>query len=227
MQHKIYVFRTHKINLANLFLSMVYHNNKNLAFEPCYYNITNGKFFTVSIGSFAEKCQNLTQTSFRNINWTEHVDKLYPFIEQAEQLNRSLVFGCHSDEQIDFLKEHFGDDVYTVGIDYDQAMYPTLLNDAVEYHLYLLDSNQIESNEHDRELSQLAFRERVDAYKNSFEQINLFPHKSFAERDYNINISDFTDQALMLEHLTNIFGPISDNTTVDYYQQWLSGFTAK
>lgn len=226
MQSKIYLFRTHKINLANLFLSMVYHNNKNLAFKPCYYNITGGKFFTVDIGEFAEECQRLTQTSFRNINWAEHVDILNPFLEQAQQSNQSLVFGCHSDEQIDFLKQKFGNDVYTIGVDYDQDLYPTLLKNAAEYHVYLLDNNQLEFNDADRQLLSLPYRDRVDAYMNSFDQINLFPHSSSAIRDYNVNVADFTDPELMMSHVQNVFGTI-DKTTADYYQQWLSGIIAE
>lgn len=226
MHPKIYVFRTHKINLANLFLSIVYHNSKNSAFEPCYYNITGGKFFTVDIGKFAEESQNLTQTSFRNINWMQHIDKLSDFIARAQDLNQVLIFGSHSDDQIDFLKEYFGNDAYTIGIDYDQDMYPTLLTDAVEYHLYLLDNGYIESNDRDKELAQLTFTDRVDAYKSSFDQMNLFPHSVSSPRDYNVNVSDYTDQTAMFKHLTNIFGTINE-TTVDYYQQWLSGFTSK
>ena len=226
MHPKIYLFRTHKINLANLFLSMVYHNNKNLAFKPCYYNITGGKFFTVDIGEFADECQTLTQTSFRNINWVEHADKLQPFIDQAQQSNQALVFGSHSDEQIDFLKQKFGDDVYTVGVDYNQDLYPTLLKNAAEYHVYLLDTGQIESNTSDLELKSLSYQDRVNAYINSFDQINLFPHSSSAPRDYNVNVADFTNQDLMLSHIQNVFGTI-DKTTVDYYQLWLTGFTAE
>lgn len=219
MQPKIYLFRTHLVNLTNLFVGMVCHNEQNRAYKPCYYTLVNNKFFDVIVGDFAQSCQIATQTSFRNIEWTQHISILE---EQVLGTNQTLIFGSHSDEQIDYIKNYFGTDVYTVGINLSHDLDKELYQNLAEYHVYLLDNNKVEATPLDLEKSSLPHGQRVSYYNDSFNTVEMIDFPEPVVRDYNIDVADFFNRSATLTHLENI-GLDIEESTIDYYNQWLLG----
>jgi hypothetical protein len=105
-----------------------------------------------------------------------------------------------------FLKNHFGQCITTVGINYNKDLYPVLLKNVAEHHVWLNSA-----------------RETVDYYIQEFGKINLVPECSINNCDYNILVNDFFDVELLSTHFENLGFPFTPSSQ-EMYNSWHSAW---
>jgi hypothetical protein len=219
---KIYLLKLRSINIYNLLLAQLYENAGDQVFNPCRFTVNNQGFLDISvIGDFAKSQANNPEKDFRYIDWTASLDTLDNSINQATTQNQYLIFGSYHNKQIEFLKNHYGSKLMTIGINYQENFYPQLLKHKAKYHLHLLTTNQLPASELDQQLiASLSSEELVNYYSNAFNEQNLIPCSDVDVYDYNVNLDDFYKKDLMTQHLNNIGIPFT-SATEQFYDQWL------
>ena len=218
MPKKIYVVRTHGINVTNLFISMMVLNEHDRAYKICDYELSrDGKFFILTPGEMVNHYEETLQTEFRNIDWSENIDLLAESVEDSG--DRLVIFGNHNVDSIRAIKKRFGDDVMTIGINYSNQDYYYLLRNMAEYHVWCLRNGLLTPTEHD-DLT-ISDTELTDHYTREFERMGLIPRNSEESFDYDINFRDFMDRGRMTEHLKAI-GLEPNAATLDHYDHWRS-----
>jgi hypothetical protein len=224
MSTKIYLFKTHPINITNLALAQLIENAVGLSYETCSYSLRDNKFFKLIVGKFAQKQTDNPANDFRHIDWSIPVNlsNLNQSVELAATQNKFLIFGNNSNNQIDFLKTYYTNDIVTIGINYNENMYLTLLDNMVKYHIYLLNNNS-NISQLDRELlNTKSSAELIDYYTNTFNQQNLIPRISVIDCDYTILVDDFFNKSVMAKHYINLGVPFTI-ASEQYYDTWLAG----
>lgn len=219
----IYVFRTHKINLTNLFLGILYVSAGAQVHGPCYYSINNDGFFDLIEGDFARHmCENPSD-NFRNIDWPNNIDRLH---EILDRVNKHLIFGSHHVDQIQYLKSQFGNKSITVAVNYDPDDYDLLLKNLAQNHVRLLQSNMIQANQHDQDLMlKLGNTDLVQHYQHEFDRMRLIPVSISDTFDYVIKVKDFYNKNKVADHVTNLGFEFSESAQ-KYYDYWISRQTA-
>lgn len=224
MSTKIYLFKTHPINITNLALAQLIENAVGSSYETCSYALIDNKFFKLIVGKFAQKQTDNPSVNFRHIDWSIPVNlsNLNQSVELATAQNKFLIFGSNSTNQIDFLKKYYTNDIVTIGINYNENMYLTLLDNMVKYHIYLLNNNS-HISQLDRELfNTKSSAELIDYYTNAFNQQNLIPRTSVIDCDYTILVDDFLNKSVMAKHYNNLGVPFTI-ASEQYYDTWLAG----
>lgn len=195
MLHKYIVFKTHPINITNLFIGMTIESLSNFLYRPCY-SILDGKFFHCAPNLFANFCED-AERSFRYLIWDQsNIDKL---VSIANETEKSIVFGSHNNDQIKIIQNALKDQCYVISIDYTEQSYQILLDNLVSYHLYL---NNLTDYEH---------------YVTEFDRMQLIPKSSFCPADYNINFADFFNKEKMQQHFQNLKFQFPNT----FYDNWL------
>ena len=222
MNFQLYLIKTHRINLTNLFIGMLNLNEKNRAYETCYYELVDDKFFKQCPGGMAKGLVRDPFADFRNFPWSNNIEKLNTLLSISSLQNKILTFGNHKAEELIAIKNHCNDKAITIGINYTEDIYPLLLTNVAEYHIWLLKHNRINKNEQDQyNLDHLTYKEQVDYYTHAFNEINLIPRSNIEYLDYNINVEDFFSESKLYNHFANI-GINLNNETKQYYRTWQS-----
>ena len=194
-------------------ISQIVENSTESFFDSCRYDLVHNKFFVLQLNNFAKNIGDV-----RNLEWSNNT----MYLDKCLESGKKLIFGSHHDSQIDFLKRHYKSDIMTIGINYGEDMYPLLLKNVAEYHIYLLGNGSIQPNENDEILMEtLNHHDLVNYYSTEFNSINLVPHSSFVNCDYNIIVNDFLDKSKMADHFRNIGFPFTEESQ-KYYDQWFS-----
>ena len=213
MSTKIILFKTHKINLTNLAISQIVENSPESFYDSCRYTLVHGKS---SISQPNNSLKNIGEV--RDRDWSTGFD----YLDKCLESGKKLIFGSHHDSQINLLKQKYGMDVLTVGINYDEDLYQSLLKNVAEYHVYLLRTGSIDASEKDDILIEtLVYGDLVKYYMREFDSINLVPRSSFINCDYNIPVADFFDKQKMSNHFDKIGFPFTKESQ-SYYDQWLA-----
>ena len=196
MLSKFIIFKTHLINVTNLFLGSVVDSIADQLYYPCVYNIED-QFFVCQNGKFSKMLVGDPQTGFRKIDWSqgEHLANLKQI---SNTTSKSIIFGHHDSNQIEFLKDQFREHALTISINYTSDSYKKLLTNVVHYHEYV---NKIQNREH---------------LYNEFDRMQLIPRASHYSADYNIDFEDFYDQQKMQLHFDNLQIVFPET----YYQTW-------
>lgn len=221
MSNKLYIVRTHAINLTNLALALILTSEQFKLYYPCEYQITDGKFFNVIPGKFVKDAvASNPNVTFRNINWQQNVSYLDSCLSK-----RSVAFGTHRDDQILWLKENYGENAITIGVSYTEFEYPMMLKNLSEYHIHLLQTGHLDMNYKDREqISQLSNIQLIEYYMELFDSMNLIPRTSQPVCDINIPVIDFTNLKIMQAHY-NKMSVAFNNSTLTLYQSWLDNIS--
>jgi hypothetical protein len=202
----IFLFKTHPINVTNLAQTLFLENAVDTSHEACQYIIEKNKFIThKKFGSFARSIY-LNNKNWRELDWANALDILESQLDIATKQNKVIIFGSNRDDQIDFLKRHFNHDITTVGINYNQDMYPLLLKNVAEHHVWL--NSTVDSTEH---------------YIQEFDKMNLVPRSSIINCDYNILVNDFFNFDLMSKHYENLGFPFT-LISQEMYNTWRSNW---
>ena len=223
MSTPLYVFTAHQVNIANLVQYHIVNYTPEKFYKNCtYYN--DGKFLFSDAGDAVKEIALVTDnTPIRRTDWSPHIELLTEYIEQATKHNQYMLFANHNLEQITLLKQHFGSAMKVVCINYDQNLYPYLLKNMAQYHVYLLTHNKIHTTETDS-LVLKNLSTAVEYYSEAFDQMNMIPKSSISTGDYNIYIDDFFNHKLMTEHFDNLGFPV-DNARPGLYHSWLNVIT--
>lgn len=234
MSTKIFLFKTHSINFTNLVMGQVTKNAPDQMFESCTYSLERNKFLELTQHRWCQARKNHvlgnlitsigTEFDFRKIDWRDaHAIKyLEDSLEQAKLQEKHVLLGTHLNEQLTFLKQHFGDDIVTVAINYHDNMYSVLLKHMAEYHVYLLNNELIPLSENDVILSEtLSDKELVTHFTIEFDRMNLIPRESIIECDYNIMVDDFMNPEQMETHMKNIGFPFTEDGRA-FYSKFLT-----
>jgi len=216
MSTKIYLFKAHPINVSNLAIYAMDSIFINKLFGPCRPYIEN-KFLFCEPGLVDIEISKFTDTTTRKVEWHQHIKIFEGLVDQATQVDQNLVFGNYSDEQIEIIAGHFKNCI-TIGINYNESLYPYLISNMAQYHVYALKQGYILPNKVDLEI--LSGSDPVDYYKTAFDQLNLIPKSSISKFDYNIDIQDFFKPNIMTDHFNNLGDlPITSDSL---YHKWLT-----
>lgn len=222
MQPAIYLLKLRTINIYNLPLALLYENDWDHIYDPCRFVVNNQGFLDITtVGDFAKSQTPNPEKDFRYINWSESLSTLDYSLNQSIEKNKYLVFGSYCTDQLDFLKNHYGKQVLSIGINYQENFYPYILKHKAKHHVHLLSVDQSLATELDKQLfATLSLDDLIAYYSNAFDQQNLIPHSDVTDYDYNINIEDFFNKSLMLQHFSNIGVPFTPQSE-KYYDLWL------
>jgi len=217
MSPTIYLIKTHKINLSNLFLLLLLENLKDFSFNACEYTLQNKFIVLEKLGNFAQSVIPDPKNNLRFANWKDYLDLLNQQVSIAQAQNKKIIFGSHHDDQIDFLKNHYKDEITTIGINYTDNLYFKLLQNVAEFHLFQLKNQQIAINNYDRHLlNTKSDLELVEYYSIEFDKLNLIPITYQSQFDYNISIDDFYNFDSIKKH----FGNLNISTVDNSYYLW-------
>lgn len=226
MSTLIYLFKTHQINISNLAQAQALENADTQCLDRCYYHLEGNKFFKITLGNFVTSHLTTPSDDFRTINWTTLLTNLDLYVDQAQQQGKFLISGTVRDDQISFLKQHYGSDILTIDVGYTDAVYQNLLFNLAELHLYRLTNNQLPITDIDQEiLKTLSSDQAIYYYVNAFDQQQIIPKSSKSDCDYRIMIDDFTNKSAMSGHFTDIGLPFTAGSE-SFYDHWLANQTA-
>jgi hypothetical protein len=202
----IFLFKTHPINVTNLAQTLFFKNIAHVSYHACEYAIQENKFITHE--KFGDLCSSINPNpnNWRELDWSGVLDKLEFQLDIASSQNKIIMFGSHRDDQISLLKRHFGQRITTIGINYNQDMYPLLLRNVAEHHVWLNCTT-----------------EPADYYIQEFDKINLVSRSSITNCDYNILVNDFFDAGLMSKHYENLGFPFTA-ISQEMYDAWHSNW---
>lgn len=214
MSTKIFLFKTHQINVTNLAVAQIVENSFDSFYNSCRYKLVHNKFFVLQLNDFA---RNIGEQP-RNKDWSNSIN----YLDNCLASNKKLIFGSHHDSQIDLLKAHYKSEILTIGINYNEDLYPALLKNVAEFHIYSLNTGSIKPSELDDMLmDSMKYQDLVDYYSKEFDTIKLIPKSSFVQCDYNILVNDFLDKDKMSNHFNNMGFPFTKESEL-YYNQWIS-----
>ena len=165
---------------------------------------------------------------WRNINWPNNIPALEEFLT-AE--SRHVWLATVYEKQAAILKEHFGERIKTVAMNYTEEMYPVVLENWARFNatLYLngdiqqrgamIDSQFINlpSNLPDNflELAEY-FRANVELFRDGL------PQEITNHADYVIDLKDLYTESVFFNHLAQL-GTLPTPKSVIYYNKWLTG----
>lgn len=211
MSTKIILFKTYPVNVTNLVIAQLIENAVDSFYSPCRYILTDNKFFTANPGEFANNFSNI-----RNANWLDSLS----YINSCLAYEKTLIFGNHNNSQISYLKSIYKSDILTIGINYNEDLYPALLTNFAEYHVHLLNTGSIVPNDADKMvLTTLTEKQLVSHYIQLFDSNGSIPRSSNFDCDYNITLNDFVDKSKMEYHFCNLGFPFTEES-LNYYNHW-------
>lgn len=219
MSTPLYVFKAHRISVANLVQFHIVNYQPEKFYKNCTYSNQGKLLFSVDGEAVKEIAQITNDTPIRYTDWNSHIDLLSSYVDQAKQHNQIMMFANHDINQVQLLKNHFDDSMTMVCINYRENLYQYLLKNMAQYHVYLLQNNLLIPSDTDREILN-NIDSAIEYYQESFDQHNLIPKSSIHQGDYNIWIDDFFDINLMETHFNNLGFPL-DNHRPGLYHSWL------
>ena len=210
--HALYIFKSYsRINVTNILQWCFMLSNNNL-FEPCVPILT-GTQLDVIPGKFLLKFTQ-DKYAFRDIDWLSNIDTLKDIIKSTD---KSIVFGVHSESQVNFLKAQFKDCALVITCSYDEPeIYDRFLTDIARRHINLQNLGSIELNESDKILTTV---ERIEHYKKVFMEQELIPTTLSYRGDYNVPVRDLFDKDKLFRHLSNIKVTASPAAS-EFYDKW-------
>lgn len=220
---KIVTFKSHKINILNLVPYHLIESSIDQWYGPCRAHLDQSSGHLYSQSDILEK-QTFEQFNcgLRDVQWSQHVDYLDHIASRAQSFNKSLFFGTHSEEQLNFLANMFGDDSSIFVLSYTRHDYEQLLENVAQYHVYLLVSHKLMANSVDAQQIKRPRWEAVDFYKKEFDQQQLIPCSYSDSRHYEIPYKDYTDRKKMHKHFSYLG---SQDCQGGFYDRWLKLYT--
>ena len=221
MSIKIFLLKTHKINLTNIVVAQLIKNAGQQCYSPCEYSLSD-KFIDITLGEFAKSQHSVTDQQVRYIDWTAHIDKLEASVALATQQNKFLIFGTHDPHQLNFLKNYFGESIFTISVNYQPNSFSLLIKNMSEYHVHLLKLNSLPITEIDQKLLESSTDQQlISHYQFEFSNLKLIPQSSITKADYSIPVDDLFNKSSMSDHFINIGLPFTQKSE-SYYDSWLS-----
>ena len=220
MSVNLYVVKLKPINIFNLPLALLNAALANRVYDSCSCSIDSNGEIIIDIGKFAYTHSVDPANKFRTINWAEQITDLETSVASAISQGKVLVFGTYRQDQIDYLKDRFGDTIVTVGVKYNENMYPLILTEFAKKHIRLLGLGQVPVTEYDNNIMSGSFDDRLSHYYQAFDQQQLIPRTELDKCDLVIPLDDFYSIDAMQQHIKKL-GILFNTKTIDLYNQWL------
>lgn len=215
----IYVARTHRVNATNILVALLIESAGSRVHGACYYSISTEGFLDQVPGDFARTMVEDPVLQTRHVDWTQHWPELERYHDQAAN---NLIFGSHHLEQIEFLKQQFGDQVCTMALNYDQADYDHMVLNMARDHVRLLQNNRLTATVHDQDLTQrLTQPQLIEHYAQEFDSMGLIPTEVQETHDHQVCYRDLFRPARMQRVLEDLGFEFTDRART-YYDYWLS-----
>lgn len=163
---------------------------------------------------------------WRNIDWPKNIPALENFLESEP---RNVWLATVYADQLTAMKQHFGNDICTVAVNYDQAMYPVVLENWARFNATLWLNGDVKQRHAmiDSQFDQLPtqipsdfdqltqhFRDNVGLFKDGL------PEVITTRADYVVNLKDLYNEKAFFNHLEQL-GTLPTPKSVVYYQDWL------
>lgn len=221
MSVNLYVVKLKPINIFNLPLALLNEALGNRVYDSCKCSIDVDGQIIIDIGKFAHSHSDDPANKFRTIDWSTLIDNLETSVANAVSQGKVLLFGTYRQDQIDYLKDQFGDTIVTIGIEYNENMYPTVLTEFSKKHIALLKTGHITMTEYDSNIMNLSFDDRLSYYYQAFDQQQLVSRTALDLCDLVIPLNDFYSIDAMQQHIKKL-GILFNTATIDLYNQWLT-----
>lgn len=177
--------------------------------QPCIPDISpNGHLIHNTHEQYVLDLTNNNPMSFRDIDWTDRLGDIEVLLEGAG--DRKLWIGNFHYTQAKIIKNHFGNDVTTVGIGYDPSMRNLILENIVTYY-GLVDNT-------DKEKYWVDYQKRYYADKDKWDK--LAPYTFKFDTDFSIDVSTFFTPDNYISELEQLDGP-RNAKQLEYYFTWL------
>ena len=220
MSVNLYVVKLKPINIFNLPLALLNAALAERVYDSCSCSIDSDGDIIIDIGKFAHAHSNDPTSKFRTIDWSEQIADLEISVADAVSQGKVLVFGTYRQDQIDYLKDHFSNAIVTVGVEYNENMYPLVLTEFAKKHIRLLELGQVAVTEYDSNIMDSSFDNRLSYYYQAFDQQQLVSRTSLDKCDLVISLNDFYSIDAMQQHIKKL-GILFNTATIDLYNQWL------
>lgn len=221
MSVNLYVVKLKPINIFNLPLALLHEALGDQVYESCKCSVDDQGNIQIDIGKFALAQSTDPINKFRTIDWNKSLTKLTTSVDLARAQNKVVVFGTYRQDQIDFLKQHFGNSIVTIGVEYHENMYAGLLTMFAKKHVELLITGQVAMTEVDSAVLNNNSNEDVIAYySNAFDNQNLIPRAELDSCDLVIPLDDYYNIVNMQQHIQRL-GILLSAPAVKFYNQWL------
>jgi hypothetical protein len=199
--------------------------------RPCIADITDNGILLYNSSTIEPYVKMFTQANrcrWRNINWPNNIHALESFLE-SEKRHVWLATVYHN--QLLPMKQHFGDQLFTVAIHYSQELYPIVLENWARFNATVcLGEDSIQQRAMiDSQFINLPtqlpvnFNQLVDYFRNN---VDLFrdglPTELTTDADYVVNLLDLYSETKFFTHLKNL-GTLPTEESVNYYRKWLQG----
>lgn len=214
MSNKLIVFRLQRFNIINMFLGVVYLSAKNLySYCPITFD---GKFTRVDNSKFVAECNQSITGEFRDIRWQDHINWLDKHLASH---SNDITIGNRSIEQVQWLKNYYGNRCVTTCFNYTEKEYPFLLRNVAEYHIHMIDRGIITPNDVDLTHKDAIINERVDFYVSEFDRQQMFPMQNVEKSDIVVNLRDLVNTDIVAEYLTK-YGYTITEQAQQYHAAW-------
>lgn len=215
----IYVARTHRVNATNILVALLIESAGPRVHGACYYSISTEGFLDQVPGDFARCMVEDPVLQTRHVDWTQHWPELERYHDRAAN---NVIFGSHHCDQIQFLKQQFGDAVSTIALNYDQHDYDHMVQNMARDHVRLLDSDRLKATAHDQELAEnLSIQQRVEHYAQEFDRMALIPPAVQETHDHQVLYRDLFRPARMVQVVEQLGFEFTARARA-YYEHWLS-----
>jgi hypothetical protein len=195
--------------ICDVFINTLVNWNENWL-PACMANITSTGHLLFS--NHEQYVLDLTQNnplSFRDIDYTNRLNDIENLLSSVN--GRKVWIGNFHNKQAHIIKQHFGNEVTTIGISYKKNMRELILENVVTYYSAL-------PNELDRQKYWIEYKTRYYKDKNKWD--NYVPDSFNPDTDISIDIADFFDPNNYIKAVENIDGPRNEQQ-LQYYFTWL------
>lgn len=227
MNYKVYVFKTVKgLNILNLPLYSFYLSTAEL-YDPCIPQDfeQHGKFTVEFAKLTTVVAPDVPADSIGDAVRDTAGVQLITIFDDILKHNpgKSIAIGLNDRAQVECLKNHYGDSMFTLGSAYnDNESYNLVLENFTQSHLYRQKIGLLPITDHDRTIhSNYKDKSLVPVYKQIFNDLNLVPRAIEQVGDYIIPIRDFFNQDNFFQHIENAGLPLTDPAKI-YYTKWKS-----
>lgn len=222
MLARLVTFNSHKVNFLNLVPYHITEYYQSQWYGPCRACIISEyPWIRLTPGMLERKIIEHFNVGLRHVDWKSHVPLLENIVRDAEKNAQDLFFGSYNYDQLNFLKNFFGNNSLTIGLTYTEKNYDLLLTDIAKKHIYLLHLGNIIPNDQDLEvLKSKTYNQLIEHYKIIFNETNYLPKSCSFSGDYEIPFDDYYHVKKMENHFKNIKLPILD-TKKSVYHKWV------
>lgn len=176
--------------------------------QPCTPDITdNGHLVHRVHQQYVKELTNDNPMSFRDIDWSDRLDDLEKLLESTD---KKVWVGNFNSKQARIVKKHFGDDVTTVGIDYEPRMRFLILENVISYY----GVSEITDKLNAKIAYNVKYYSQIDRWN------KLVPPRFSPDTDVTINVDSFLEPSNYIKLLEDIDGPRNEKQ-LEYYFTWL------